>query len=52
MEEISKVLKSNPGLLNLFKVAITCNKAQIVRLLNFLMIPGALTIVFLKGGER
>ncbi|MGR5583486.1 hypothetical protein ACP5WH_24345 [Enterocloster bolteae] len=36
MEEISKVLKSNPGLLNLFKVAITCNKAQIVKAVKFL----------------
>lgn len=36
MEEISKVLKSNPGLLNLFKVAITCNKAQIVKDVKFL----------------
>lgn len=36
MEEISKVLKSNPGLLNLFKVAITCNKAQIVKADKFL----------------
>lgn len=36
MEEISKVLKSNPGLLNLFKVAITCNKAQNVKAVKFL----------------
>lgn len=36
MEENSKVLKSNPGLLNLFKVAITCNKAQIVKAVKFL----------------
>lgn len=36
MEEISKVLQSNPGLLNLFKVVITCNKAQIVKAVKFL----------------
>lgn len=36
MEEISKVLLSNPGLLNLFKVAITCNQAQIVKAVKFL----------------
>lgn len=36
MEEISKVLQSNPGLLNLFKVAITCNKAQIEKDVKFL----------------
>lgn len=36
MEEISKVLQSNPGLLNLFKVAITCNKAQIKKAYKFL----------------
>ncbi len=36
MEEISKVLQSNPGLLNLFKVAITCNKAQIEKAVKFL----------------
>ena len=36
MEEISKVLQNNLGLLNLFKVAITCNKAQIVKAVKFL----------------
>ena len=36
MEEISKVLQNNLGLLNLFKVAITCNKAQIVKVVKFL----------------
>jgi hypothetical protein len=36
MEEIIKVLQSNPGILNLFKVAITCNKAQIVKAVKFL----------------
>ena len=36
MEEIIKELKSNPGILNLFKVAITCNKAQIVKAVKFL----------------
>lgn len=36
MEEISKVLQSNPGLLNLFKVASTCNKAQISKAVKFL----------------
>lgn len=36
MEEISKVLQSNPGILNLFKVAITCNKAQIKKAYKFL----------------
>lgn len=36
MEEISKVLQNNLGLLNLFKVAITCNKAQIVKSVKFL----------------
>ena len=36
MEEISKVLQSNPGLLNLFKVSITCNKAQIEKAVKFL----------------
>lgn len=36
MEEISKVLQNNLGLLNLFKVSITCNKAQIVKAVKFL----------------
>lgn len=36
MEEISKVLQSNTVLLNLFKVAITCNKAQILKAVKFL----------------
>lgn len=36
MEEISKVLQNNLGLLNLFKAAITCNKAQIVKAVKFL----------------
>ena len=36
MEEIIKVLQCNPGILNLFKVAITCNKAQIVKAVKFL----------------
>lgn len=36
MEESSKVLQNNLGLLNLFKVAITCNKAQIVKAVKFL----------------
>lgn len=36
MEEISKVLQNNLGFLNLFKVAITCNKAQIVKAVKFL----------------
>lgn len=36
MEEIIKVLQSNPGILNLFKVEITCNKAQIVKAVKFL----------------
>lgn len=36
MEEISKVLQNNLGLLNLFKVEITCNKAQIVKAVKFL----------------
>lgn len=36
MEENSKVLQNNLGLLNLFKVAITCNKAQIVKAVKFL----------------
>lgn len=36
MEEISKVLQSNPALLKLFKVASTCNKAQISKAVKFL----------------
>lgn len=52
MEEISKVLKVILNCLSCLRLQVHATKRKFQRLLNFLMIPGVLTIAILKGGER